>query len=106
MELASQVDSDGGMPGKDAEARAGASIAALFAFLSHGHTPTSGAFRSHVSRLVAFLKSLQGLSPKRQALVDAALDRAAKGRSPAGDWLATTRAAGNPWKQIAKAAGA
>jgi hypothetical protein len=55
LDLASRMDSDGGMPGKLAESRAIATIIALLAFLSQGQTPTSGAFRSHVARLVAFL---------------------------------------------------
>ena len=32
-------------------------LLALFAFVSQGHTATSGAFRSHVGRLIAFLTS-------------------------------------------------
>ena len=62
LELASRMESDGGMPGADVPARAIASVIALMAFVSRGHTPSAGAFRSHVARLVKFLKSLSGLS--------------------------------------------
>jgi hypothetical protein len=60
LDLASRMDSDGGMPGKSTESRAIATVIALLAFLSQGHTPTGGTFRSHVARLTSFLKSLTG----------------------------------------------
>jgi Ca-activated chloride channel family protein len=103
LELASRMDSDGGMPAKDKESRAGATIAALFAFLSQGHTPRSGAFRAHVARLVSFLESLSGLQAVRQKLVEAALELARKDRMPAGDWLALASNSGDYWKKIEKA---
>src|SRR5207245_1555154 len=54
VELASRMEPDGGMPGKEMERRTGATVAALFAFMSHGNTVSAGPFRSHVQRLVAF----------------------------------------------------
>ncbi|HEY2012886.1 MAG TPA: hypothetical protein VGH38_05260, partial [Bryobacteraceae bacterium] len=103
LDLASALDSDGGMPGRNDEARAAATIVALLAFLSNGHTPTSGAFRSHVARLVQFLKSLSGLRTQRQKVVDAAVRAAAKGESPAGDW--TARKSGDRWKEMERVLG-
>jgi hypothetical protein len=43
LDLASRLDSDGGMPGKNRESRASATVIALLAFLSQGHTFTRGA---------------------------------------------------------------
>ena len=44
LDLAAFIDSDGGTPGKDSEARAAATIAALLAFLSSGNTSFGGHF--------------------------------------------------------------
>jgi hypothetical protein len=38
LDLASRMDSDGGMPGENRESRASATVIALLAFLSQGHT--------------------------------------------------------------------
>jgi hypothetical protein len=99
LALASRMDSDGGMPGKNLESRAGATVIALLAFLSQGHTPTSGAFRSHVVRLVSFLKSLTGLSGQEQRIVSAIIELAQRGTAPTGDWIALAHAGGNYWKE-------
>jgi len=61
------------MQGDTPENRAATSIAALFAFLEHGHTSSIGSFREHVARLIAFLESLSGLRSDRQNLIAAAL---------------------------------
>jgi hypothetical protein len=103
MELAARMESDGGMPGSNAEARAGATAVALLAFLSQGHTPSSGAFRSHVSKLVKFLKSLGGLSARHQQIVNAVVEKAEKGKAPGGDWMGPALAAGNHWDALASA---
>ena len=100
LALASRMDSDGGMPGKNIELRAGAAVIALLAFLSQGHTPTSGAFRSHVVRLVSFLKSLTGLSSRQQRIVSAIIELAQRGTAPTGDWIALARTTGNHWKEV------
>src|SRR5205814_1083861 len=39
LDLASRIDSDGGMPGKNPESRAIATVIAVLAFLSQGHSP-------------------------------------------------------------------
>jgi Ca-activated chloride channel homolog len=100
LDLASRMESDGGMPGQKPEARAIATVLALLAFLSQGHTATSGAFRSHVARLVSFLKSLTGLSGDRQQIVVAVIELVDKGTAPAGDWITLARTSGNHWKEV------
>jgi len=100
LDLASRMDSDGGMPGKDREARAAASIVAVLAFLSQSHTPTRGAFRSHVARLVSFLQSLTGLSNTHQQMVAAVIEMARKGTAPAGEWIKLACTSGDHWKEI------
>jgi Ca-activated chloride channel family protein len=98
--LASRMDADGGMPGRDLESRAISTVVALLAFLSQGHTATSGAFRSHVARLVSFLKSLTGLSGHRQEMVAAAIELSNKGAAPAGDWITLAGKPGDHWKEV------
>jgi Ca-activated chloride channel family protein len=100
LDLASRMDSDGGMPGKDRESRASAAVIALLAFLSQGHTRTSGAFRSHVARLVSFLESLTGLSSHQQQIVAAVIELARKGTAPAGEWITLARTPGNHWDKV------
>ena len=102
LDLASRMESDGGMPGPDIASRAIASIIALMAFVSQGHTPSTGAFRSHVARLLKFLKSLSGLSSRQQQLVAAAIESAEKGAAPAGDWLGMADKPGDRWKEVMK----
>jgi hypothetical protein len=99
------MDSDGGMPGGNVEARAAASVSALLAFLANGHTPASGAFRSHAARLVRFLESLAGLDTGKRRLVDEALAAARNGQAPAGDWLRLAQSGGDRWGALAKALG-
>jgi hypothetical protein len=100
LDLASRMDSDGGMPGPDLAARAIATVVALMAFVSQGHTPSTGAFRSHVSRLVKFLQSLKSLSAAQQQLVNDIVAKAEKGTAPAGDWLRLSRTPGDHWKAV------
>ena len=101
VNLASQLEPDGGMPGGAASERAARSVAALLAFVAAGHTLTTGAFRSHVARLVEYLKSI-GEIPDRK-VIDLAIRAAASGKVPAGDWLAIARKASVPWRQLEKA---
>jgi Ca-activated chloride channel family protein len=103
LALASAMDSDGGMPGKGVEARASASVVALLAFLANGHTPSSGAFRSHAARLVRFLESVSGLDAGKRKLVDLALAAVRSGKAPSGDWLSMARSGGDRWSALAKA---
>jgi hypothetical protein len=100
LDLASRMDSDGGMPGEDRESRGGAAVIALLAFLSQGHTLTRGAFRSHVARLVSFLTSLAGLSSRQQQIVAAVIELVRKGEAPPGDWVTLAHIAGNHWKEV------
>ena len=100
LELASRMESDGGMPGKDRELRVSATVVALLAFLSQGHTHTRGAFRSHVARLELFLQSLTGLSSRLQQVVAAIIELAREGTAPAGDWITLARTSGNHLKEV------
>jgi Ca-activated chloride channel family protein len=79
LDLAAQMEPDGGMPGKNVSERVASTIAALRAFVGHGHTITSGVFRSHVARLVEYLESLGGLSAKDQERVRDAIQAARSG---------------------------
>jgi Ca-activated chloride channel family protein len=103
LDLASRMDSDGGMPGRDNESRAIATVVALLAFLSQGHTAEEGVFRSHVARLVLFLKSLTGLSSHHRRTVDAVIEMARKGKAPAGEWIALAHTSGNHWRKVEQA---
>jgi hypothetical protein len=100
MDLASELEPDGGMPGESASARAARSVAAVLAFVTEGHTLTVGAFRSHVARLVDFLKTAGGVSDRERALIDRAIEVAARGSAPRGDWLALARTPGARWAKI------
>jgi hypothetical protein len=103
LDLASRIDSDGGLPGKNIEARASATAIALLAFLSQGHTVVRGAFRSHVARLVSFLKALTGLSSLQQQIIADLIALARKGTAPTGDWITLAYGSGNHWKEIESA---
>jgi hypothetical protein len=81
VSLAAMLEPDGGMPGKTTEFRIARSIALLFAFAAAGHTPSSGAFRAHVQRLVDFLNSLN-LSASEAEAVRSALS----GKIPPAPW--------------------
>jgi Ca-activated chloride channel family protein len=84
LELAAQIEPDGGMPGDSEEERVQATILALLAFLAEGHTEVSGIFRSHVRRLMEFLESKVHVHP----VVARILALARRGVSLEGDWLA------------------
>ena len=103
FELATMLEPDGGMPGADLSERAARTIAAVLAFVAAGHTLGTGAFRSHLARLVAYLGTLGALSPERKMLVDRARAAAAMGEAPAGDWTALALASRAPWKEIGRA---
>jgi hypothetical protein len=100
LDLASRIAPDGGMPGKDRESRAISTVIALLAFLSLGHTPRDGAFRSHAARLVSFLKLMGGLSSDQQEIVAAVIELARQGKAPAGEWITIARAPGDHWKEV------
>ncbi len=102
LELASDMDSDGGMPGSNLEARALASTFALLAFVANGHSSTEGAFRSHVARLLHFLEQLIALDPEKRKIVERALMAARQGQAPKGDWLRLARSSDDRWNALAK----
>jgi Ca-activated chloride channel homolog len=101
LEIASQLEPDGGMPGDDKNHRATRSIAVLYAMISHGHTPSTGAFRSHVARLVDFLKNFENLGAREKAIVERALEAAPTGHAPAGDWLKVAQQKVVSWEEAA-----
>jgi Ca-activated chloride channel family protein len=105
LALAAEMEPDGGMPGKDRTRRAMATALALLAFLSQGHTLSSGTFRSHVARLVAYLEGLASEMGVHRAAVAAVVTAVRKGRAPAGDWLKLARTTGDHWEEIEKVAG-
>lgn len=99
IEIASQLDPDGGMPG-DKKERVTKSIAVLYAMISHGHTPGTGAFRSHVTRLVEFLKRFENLDAREEMIVERALEAASTGRAPKGNWLKIAQQNVVSWKAV------
>jgi hypothetical protein len=106
MDLAAQLEPDGGMPGKTASLRAARTVAAVLAFVAEGHTPSKGAFRTHVAKLVQFLKSVTDVSALERRLIDRALASVTAGKAPAGDWQAMAASGDGAWKAIEKALGA
>ena len=105
MSLASQLEPDGGMPGKSSADRAARTIAAVLAFLSAGHTPSEGAFRSHVARLVEFLKSPLAVSERERELIGRVIQAVSAGTAPEGSWAELTDNPGGLWKAVEKALG-
>ena len=88
------------MAGDNADERARLTTFALCAFLEQGHTPRSGAFRSHVERIVNFLASIKGLDANRRRLVDAVLDYAGRGEPVPGEWAQLARSDSGRWEEI------
>ncbi|MFN8007763.1 MAG: VIT and VWA domain-containing protein [Terriglobia bacterium] len=86
--LASAIEPDGGMPGKNPEERILSSVLALLSFVEKGHTLSAGAFRVHVQRLISFLESgvVKVLSPDQQVLVEKVVELVRSGQSLHGDW--------------------
>jgi Ca-activated chloride channel family protein len=100
LELASRMEPDGGLPGPDSDSRAGASLVALLAFLSQGHTARSGTFRSHVARLLAFLKSLNTVSKQRRQTMATILGKVEAGWHPVGNWCSRTPDSAHSWDEM------
>ena len=88
LSLASEIEPDGGMWGKNIEERVLSSVVALLCFLEKGHTPKAGTFRAHVERLISFLESelVRSLSSEQQMSVDKIIKLARSGRVLPGDW--------------------
>jgi hypothetical protein len=103
VELAAILEPDGGMPGGTPAARAARTITALLAFAAEGHTLTRGAFRQHMARLAAFLKSLSVASDLERHLIERTLDAASTGKVPAGPWLMLAQESDTRWEQIEEA---
>ncbi len=101
IQIAAQLEPDGGMPGDDDQQRAAKTIAALYAMIAAGHTLQSGAFRAHVARLVAFLKSVAGLKGKEKIAVERAIESASTGHAPSGDWPKIARQKMVSWREVA-----
>jgi Ca-activated chloride channel homolog len=101
IEIASHLEPDGGMAGQNPKQRATRSIAVLYAMISHGHTPTAGAFRSHVARLVYFLEHLNNLDASERMIVERALKASSSGHAPAGDWLKIAQRKTVSWDEVA-----
>ena len=53
-----------------------------------------------MARLVAFLKSVKGLSRHKQKIVAAVLQMVETGVIPQGDWLALTERTAKSWKEL------
>ena len=100
LALAAALEGDGGMAGDNADERARLTTFALCAFLEQGHTPRSGAFRSHVERIVNFLASIKGLDANRRRLVDAILDYARRGEPVPGKWAQLAPSDRGRWEEI------
>ncbi len=91
--LASSLEPDGGMPGKDEEERLLATVLALLRFLAAGHTATSGALRVHVGKMIVFLRSeLQraetdlAWGKDRILVLEEIIKRGESGKAIPGDW--------------------
>jgi hypothetical protein len=104
MKLASELEPDGGLPGKEISNRAARSAAALLAFVAAGHTERQGAFRLHVQRLLAFLQSLACIATIQSELIRAVIASAQSGKAWEGDWLNLARAGRGIWPALRKAA--
>jgi len=82
IEIASTLDPDGGLTGGNGDDRALKTASAVLLFLSEGHTPTDGAFRAHVERMVRFLETVTGLSAEHRAIVDRVVAFVRSGKKP------------------------
>jgi hypothetical protein len=102
--IASELEPDGGLPGRNTSERAGRSAAALLAFVAAGHTERLGAFRLHVQRLLTFLQSLAGLPTLQSELIHAVIAAAESGKAWEGDWLKLARDDRGIWPALRKAA--
>jgi hypothetical protein len=100
IDIASQLEPDGGMPGQDKQQRATRSIAAPYAMISGGHTLSSGAFRSRVMQLVEFLKHMEDLEARQRVIVERTLEAASTGNAPAGPWLKIARRTLVSWDEV------
>jgi hypothetical protein len=84
LDLAQQIEPDGGMPGENEFERMVHSLVAILAFFVEGHTRASGAFRAHVQRLMHFLENskFSSLSTQNRVALGAVLEWIRKGNKP------------------------
>ncbi len=89
LDLVARLEGDGGMPGSNSDERVLATLTALLALLSDGHTLTTGPLRIHVKRMIAWLESgpLKALPANLRADAERALTRIKAGQPAAGDWF-------------------
>jgi len=110
LELASRLEPDGGMRGGDDEQRLSLTLVALLCFLAEGHTVQCGTFRSHVERLLKFVKNYPTakLSDDQRKILSAIIALVESGRSLPGNWFLTAKAflekrpptSGELWKRL------
>lgn len=88
MDLATLLDPDGGMPGDSTEERILNTLLAMLALAATGSTPGSGAFRSHLKRMLAFLERHlpAGLDEEEEASARAAIQAVHDGSVHDGQW--------------------
>jgi hypothetical protein len=84
LDLAGELEPDGGMAGKSDFERVLRSLVAVLAFLIEGHTTTAGAFRTHVQRLMHFLETsaFPSLNTEQRQTLKGALEWIRKGVAP------------------------
>src|SRR6266571_4932531 len=98
------------MRSNDDEARLSLTLVALLCFLAEGHTAQSGTFRSHVERLLTFVRNYPTakLADDRRKVLCAIIVLVETGRCLPGNWLSTAQAflekrpppSGELWKQL------
>jgi len=102
LQLCLDIEPDGGMPGRSVADRALRTLVVLLAFLSDGHTPTRGAFRAHVTRLLEFLAALDPgtLTAEQAGIVERAVNFARAGKHPEGEWLSLAASRSGSWREV------
>lgn len=102
LNLASSLESDGGLPGAKPADRVLATLNALLAFLSAGHSTKNGALRSHVKKMLTFLSRVdaKALSDVQQKAVKLVTERAERGDALPGNYLTPVS-----WPALLKALG-
>ena len=103
LELAGQLEPDGGRPGANDFERAVRTLVALLAFLSEGHTASSGAFRIHVQKLTQFLETsgFASLADKQSRTARSGLQWVQTGKqAPWNIWDLLDLPAAEAWTRI------
>jgi Ca-activated chloride channel family protein len=90
FEIARSLSPDGGLPGNNAEDRALKTAIAVLFFLEQGQTPSEGAFRAHVERMVRFLEHAAG--PNRK-VIESVIAFARAGKKPSNTEMQS-------WKEV------